>query len=75
MSVSEAEIADRLARLEAAVAHLERTCDAFNAVVTGHSRQLDRMERQLERMGTTLAAEEIERIRQRNVHPPHSTGR
>ena len=75
MSGPDPEMSERLARLEAAVAHLERSLDQLNAVVTGHSRQIDRLERLVDRLGTSLAADEIERIRQRNAPPPHSTGR
>lgn len=62
---------DRFARLEGAVAHLERLCDQLNAVVTEQDRELGRLRKRLEQLSEDLESGEQERLRQHQEKPPH----
>ena len=71
MSASTSTTDERLARAEAALAHVERQYDELNAVVVEQGRSLERMRRQLERLTETLQNQELDRIRSTSAKPPH----
>lgn len=62
---------ERLARVEAALAHVERQHDELNAVVVEQARLIERLKRQVERLTETLQDQELERIRSTSSKPPH----
>jgi SlyX protein len=64
-------MAERLARAEAAVAHVERKYDELNAVVVEQGRVIERLRRQVERLTETLQHQELDRIRSTSSKPPH----
>ena len=64
-------MAERLARAEAAVAHVERQYDELNAVVVEQGRVIERLRRQVERLTETLQHQELDRIRSTSSKPPH----
>ena len=64
-------MAERLARAEAAVAHVERQYDELNAVVVEQGRAIERLRRQVERLTETLQHQELDRIRSTSSKPPH----
>jgi uncharacterized coiled-coil protein SlyX len=61
----------RLEKLESQLAFLERQYDQLNEVVIDQSRQLARIQAELNRASETIGAIEIERIRANNQKPPH----
>lgn len=63
--------AERMARIESHVAHLERLCDELNTVVTQQARELERLKRQAARLTESLEGLESERIKATNAKPPH----
>ena len=62
---------DRLARLEAHVAHLERLCEQLNEVVTEQGKELARLKKQHSRIAATVETIEQDRIKGTNPKPPH----
>jgi uncharacterized coiled-coil protein SlyX len=62
---------DRIEKLEAHVAHLERQIDQLNEVVIQQSRELDRLKKQVGRVSQTLENAELERIKSVDTKPPH----
>ena len=62
---------ERLARTEAALAHVEHQQDQLNAVVVEQGRMIERLRRQVERLAETLQGQELERIRSTSAKPPH----
>lgn len=69
--MNESGSADRILRLEAAIAHLERNYDALNTVVIEQGRQIGRLTKRLEELGETLQSQEGERFPPHNQKPPH----
>lgn len=65
------EMAARLERLEAHVAHLERQCDELNQVIIEQGRMLRSLQAGQRRMAETLETQELERIRTHVTKPPH----
>lgn len=65
------EVAERLTRLEAAIAHLEYLTEQLNDVVTDQGRQLDHVKKKLQVQAQSLETIELERIRSTNPKPPH----
>ena len=65
------EVAERLTRLESAIAHLEYLTEQLNGVVTEQGRQLDLLKKTMQRQANSLEAIELERIRSTNSKPPH----
>jgi SlyX protein len=63
--------AERLAQIESHVAHLERLGDELNTVVSGQTRELERLKRQVARLAESLEGMESERIKATNPKPPH----
>jgi uncharacterized coiled-coil protein SlyX len=67
----DAPLADRLLRVESALAHLERQHEELNGVVVEQARSLARMQKELGRATQALESAELERIRANNQKPPH----
>jgi SlyX protein len=65
------ETGQRLARIEAHVAHLEHQVEQLNGVIIEQGRQAEQLKKQLQRMATTLEGIELERIKSTNPKPPH----
>ncbi len=65
------EVAERLTRLESAVAHLEHLTEQLNEVVTDQGRRLEQVRKRLELQAQSLETIELERIRSTNPKPPH----
>ncbi|MCC6233401.1 MAG: SlyX family protein [Verrucomicrobiales bacterium] len=62
---------ERLTRIEAHLAHLERQNEALNEVVIEQSRTLTRLTAQLRRITESVENAERERIAATNPKPPH----
>ena len=62
---------ERLARIEAALAHLERQHEALNEVVIEQSRALTKVTTLLRRLTESVESVERERIAATNPKPPH----
>jgi len=61
----------RLAKVEAALAHVDRLCEQLNDVVTGQGREITRLKKQQARIAASLESAELERIKSTNPKPPH----
>jgi uncharacterized coiled-coil protein SlyX len=64
-------IIDRLAKIESAVAHLDRLYEQLNQVVMEQGRLLGKLQSQEERISQSLSAIELDRVRSTNSKPPH----
>lgn len=62
---------ERLARVEAALAHLEHQYEALNEVVIDQARTLAKLTTQLRRVTESVESAERERIAATNPKPPH----
>ena len=62
---------ERMEKLEAHVAHLERQIDQLNEVVIQQSQELDRLKKQLGRISQSVENAELERIKSVDPKPPH----
>ncbi|MBL9175398.1 MAG: SlyX family protein [Verrucomicrobiales bacterium] len=62
---------ERLTRLEASVAHLERLFDELNVVVVEQGRRLGRLEKRLDQVAQLFEGGELDRLRQLQEKPPH----
>jgi uncharacterized coiled-coil protein SlyX len=62
---------ERLARLEAHVAHLERLCEQLNEAVTEQGKDLARLKKQQSRIAASVESMELDRIKATNPKPPH----
>lgn len=71
--MNETLLPDRLARVEASLAHAERQIDELNAVLVEQGRELTRLRKRLEQVGETIAAQELERVQGLQQKPPHWT--
>jgi uncharacterized coiled-coil protein SlyX len=65
------ETLQRLERLEAGIAHLEHQVEQLNEVVTGQSKLVELLKKQVQRQSNTLETMELENIKANNVRPPH----
>jgi uncharacterized coiled-coil protein SlyX len=65
------ETQQRLERLEANVTHLEHQVEQLNEVVTGQSKLIGLLKKQVQRQSGVLETLELERIKDNNVRPPH----
>jgi uncharacterized coiled-coil protein SlyX len=63
--------AERLAKIETHLAHLERQYDQLNQVVIEQGRLLARLEKENSKMSKALQTMELEKIRANNPKPPH----
>lgn len=68
---ADSDLEQRLARLEAHLAHVERVNEELNGVVVEQGRLLTRMQTQLRRIGESLESAERDRILSTNPKPPH----
>lgn len=67
----DAELAQRLERLESHVAHLERQYEELNQVVIEQGKALRKIQTQQARLSETVETAELDRIRATNAKPPH----
>jgi len=65
------EVSQRIEKLEAHVAHLEHQVEQLNDVVTGHSKLVESLKKQVQRQSGVLETIELERIKANNPKPPH----
>lgn len=62
---------ERLEKLEAHAAHLERQIDQLNEVIIQQSLELDRLKKQVGRVSQSLESAELDRIKSVDTKPPH----
>lgn len=65
------ETAERFARLESHLAHLEHQVEQLNEVVIEQGKTLDRLVKQMQVQSRALETAEIERAKANNPKPPH----
>lgn len=65
------ETAQRLERLEANVAHLERQVEQLNEVLIEQGKLTEQLKKQVQRQSNTLESIELDRIKATNAKPPH----
>ena len=65
------EDAERVTRLESAVAHMEYLVEQLNSVVSEQAREIAQLKKQVQRQSDTLETMELERIKSTNPTPPH----
>jgi len=65
------EISQRLQKIEAHIAHLEHQVEQLNEVVTGQSKLVEFLKKQVQRQSGVLETMELERIKANNPKPPH----
>jgi uncharacterized coiled-coil protein SlyX len=65
------ETAERFARLESHLAHLEHQVEQLNEVVIEQGKTLDRLVKQVQVQSRTLETAELERAKANNPKPPH----
>ena len=65
------ESAERLARIESALAHLERQYEQLNEVVVAQAKLLTKLQTHLQRVGQSVEGMELDRIKSTNPKPPH----
>jgi len=63
---------ERLARLEANLAHVERLNEQLNEVVVEQGLALAKLQTAVRQLSDTVKRDEIERIRANNPRPPHA---
>jgi uncharacterized coiled-coil protein SlyX len=61
----------RLARIEAHLAHVERQHDQLNEVVIEQGKLLKKLQTQVRRIADSMETEELDRIKSTNPKPPH----
>ena len=62
---------ERLAQIEANLAHLERQVEQLNEVVIEQGKFVEQLKKQVQRQSTTLESIELDRIKATNAKPPH----
>jgi uncharacterized coiled-coil protein SlyX len=67
----DAELEERLNRLESTIAHLEHMTELLNDVVTEQGRELIQLKKKYVLQSESLDTIELERIRSTNSKPPH----
>ena len=65
------ETSQRLERLEANVAHLERQVEQLNEVLIEQGKLVDSLKKQVQRQSAVLETFELERMKANNPKPPH----
>ena len=65
------ETAERLAKIEAHVSHLEHQVEQLNGVLVEQSKLVEQLRRHAQRQSASLEAIELERIKAINPKPPH----
>ncbi len=62
---------DRLAKLEAHVAHLEHQLEQLNEVLVDQGKLIGRLKKEVQRQSQTLQSQELDRVQSNNQKPPH----
>ena len=62
---------ERIDKLESHVTDLERQIEQLNEVIVGHSRELERLKKQIGRLSESVESAELERIKSADAKPPH----
>lgn len=65
------ETSQRLERLEAHMAHLERQVEQLNDVLIEQGRDVEQLKKLVQRQASTMETLELERIKCNNPKPPH----
>ena len=65
------EAANRLTRVEVTIAHLEHQVEQLNGVIVEQGKELERLEKLVQRQAATLETIELERVKATNPKPPH----
>jgi uncharacterized coiled-coil protein SlyX len=65
------ELSQRIEKLEAHVAHLERQVEELNGVIIEQGRLLERLKKEVQRSSAAMETMELERIKANNPKPPH----
>ena len=65
------EVSERLERIEASLAHLEKQYEELNQVVIEQGRVLARLQKENAKTSEAVRTMEMERIRTNNPKPPH----
>ena len=65
------ELAERLARIESHLAHVERQFEELNAVAVEQGALLRKLQTRLQRVAETIERNESDRIKETNPKPPH----
>jgi uncharacterized coiled-coil protein SlyX len=63
--------ADRLERVEAHLAHLERQVEQLNEVLIEQGKLVARLKKEVQRQSTAMQTLELERVKANNPRPPH----
>ena len=65
------ETAERFARLESHIAHLEHQAEELNGVVVEQGKIIERLRKQVQLHSRTLETSVIEQVKANNPKPPH----
>jgi uncharacterized coiled-coil protein SlyX len=65
------ETSQRIEKLESHLAHLEHQVEQLNGVVTGQSKLVEFLKKQVQRQSGVLESLELEKIKANNPKPPH----
>lgn len=66
-----AELAVRVEKIEASLAHLERDHDELNGVAIAQGKLIARLQKRLEQLDTALHSQDLERLGSPQQKPPH----
>jgi uncharacterized coiled-coil protein SlyX len=69
--MNERELLERIEKLESHQAHLEHQFDELNQVIIEQQKTIQKIQVFLQRMGQSLEAAELDRIKGTNSKPPH----
>lgn len=67
----ENESSQRIERLEAHAAHLERLVEQLNEVIIEQGKLVARLKKEVQRQSATMETLELERMKATNPKPPH----
>lgn len=67
----DAELLQRLDRIESHLAHLERQYEELNQVVIEQGAAIKKLQSQQQRIARSVEAADLERIKATNPKPPH----
>ena len=65
------ELAERVQKLEASLAHLERNHDELNGVVIAQGKLIARLQKRLEQLDSTVQSQDMDRASSAQQKPPH----
>ena len=66
------ETSQRMERMEAHIAHLERQVEQLNEVIIEQGKLVERLKKEVQRQSSVLQTMELERIKSNNPKPPHA---